>query len=393
MGVKKRFDETLLILTFLLLSMGLLAFESTASFAAGSSPKSLLKQLIIVSLGLLFLLIMLAFDARNFKRLSFVISLFLISCVLLVMAYFNKGINGSHRWIRFMGFSFQPGEMAKLTGVIYAGWIIGRKDLDIRKIFDSLIKMLPLYPLLLLILFEPDYGTTFLIATVIFIMMFMAGLPKFKALFLLGLACTGGYFVIAGHENRVERTKVFFSNFISFIGSIFPKIYSAFPVLKDFSYHSDLGLQQARAEIAIASGKIWGVGIGKSSLKSVSSHMPLTYSDTDYIFAIVNEEMGAWGALILIVLYLLICYRGLLIAQNAERVGERQLSLIACGISVLITLQALVHMMVNLSLLPSKGFTLPLISAGGSSAFFTLLSIGVLLSISKIRPSENTRCL
>ena len=286
-----------------------------------------------------------------------------IAFVLLFLCFFTHKINGSHRWLKLGGFSFQPSEIGKLAAVAFlAAWFAEQKEKS-REFLKGIV-----YPLLIvgvmvaLIAKEPDLGTTALIGGTSFLVLFIAGARLFYLL-PLPLMGVGGILYIA--TKMPER-----------LGRLI-----AFMDLE--KYKDGAGGQQYNGLIALGSGGVEGLGLGMGRQKMQF----LPFAHTDFIFPMIGEELGLRFTLLIVFCYVVMIICGVAIALNSR---DRFGMLFGFGIVVMFALQAAMNIGVTTALLPNKGITLPFISYGGSSLVFCLLGIGILLNIYRQGISERT---
>lgn len=357
-----KIDRPLLIAVFLLLAFGLVMIASAGvaySKTRFDDPYFFFKKQILFGLipGLLAMFIIQKINYQFWKKIS--VLLFLASIVCLILVFIpGLGIKtyGASRWLQLGPFSFQPGEMLKFSLVLYlAAWLSGKTD-KVKDFFEGVVPFLMVVGLIsFLLIKQPDMGT--LGATVLIaIPMFFASGARLKHLALLG---TGGFlalFVLIKMESyRANRLLVFLHPELDPRG---------------------IGYQINQALLAIGSGGIFGVGLGKSLQKF--NYLPEPVGDS--IFAIIGEELGFVGALALIFLFLLLASRGLRVAKNSPDIFG---SLVAVGVVSWIVFQAFINIAAISGLIPLTGIPLPFISYGGTSLVFLLSAVGILLNISK----------
>jgi len=268
-------------------------------------------------------------------------------CGLLLVLAFGPHINGARRWLTFGFFSIQPTEMAKLAVVLYLAAFLSNPN---RRITDWRRGFLPpvvvVGSLCILIVVEPDFGSIVVIGLVGVCMMFLAG-ARLRHLIFLGLPMILGFFVLIRiSPERWERFTTF---------------------LNPFEDRENAGYQLVQSILALENGGIFGVGLGQGTQKLL--YLPEAH--TDFVLALVGEELGLIGTLGLL---------GLFVILLAPDVFGRFLAL---GITLLLTMQAMINAGVVSGMLPTKGLTLPLVSYGGSSLLTTMLAIGILLSIAR----------
>lgn len=293
----------------------------------------------------------------RFWQNSFVVYGILIITVLLLAAVFGfPTINGARRWIRFPGFSFQPSEIAKITLPIFLAYFLTRNENTVGELKETVLPcVLVLIVLSGLIIAEPDLGTTIVLCAIFTSVYFAAGAK------ILHLAAVGLTMFIVGVGAliftpwRVERLMAF---------------------LDPFKYADDAGYQVVQSLYAIGSGGVLGEGFAKGQQKLF--YLPYPYSD--FIFAVVGEELGLIGTLAVVLAFGLLLWRG---ARAALLAPDRFGKLLGIGIITGIIVQALFNISVVISILPAKGIPLPFISYGGSSIVVTLFAVGILLNISQ----------
>ncbi len=280
-------------------------------------------------------------------------SFFLLAIVLVI----GKQVNGSVRWIGLGPINFQPSELAKLFLVAYiAGYLVRRSD-EVSGSWWGFIKpLMVMFFAALLLLMEPDFGATVVIITAVFGMIFLSGAKLMKFGVLLVIAGGLGALLVVFQPYRFQRVASFADPWADQFGS---------------------GYQLTQALIAFGRGEWTGVGLGNS----VQKLMYLPEAHTDFVFAILAEEFGLIGTIVVIALFACLVYRGMVIGRASERMGNLFSAYLAYGISVLIGFQAFINIGVNSGLLPTKGLTLPLVSYGGSSLIVSCMMIGVLLRV------------
>ena len=363
-------DKWIFFTTVLLVVVGLaMVFSASAVVAAQGkfhSPYAFIgKQALWALAGLAIMLLLSNIDYSLYKSPRFIFPALAVTAILLALVFRFPKSNNAQRWIRLGGFSLQPSEIAKLVLVLFIAWILSTR-LDKINQWSTLWRA-SLIPLLLiaLIALQPDLGTALVLAGVTAMMLFLAGMP-WKYLFI-GLGVTlpplAGLLIFVPW--RLQRIRVF-ERFI-----LNPTC-----DLKELKEVGAAGYHTCQSLIAVGSGGVTGLGYMDGQQKLF--FLPEPYSD--FIFANIAEEMGFLGAIFLLILFAYFGYRGL---RTAFRSQDPFARLAAFGITMTILLQAFFNISVVLALLPTKGLPLPLISSGGTSLFFTLASIGILLNISR----------
>lgn len=284
-----------------------------------------------------------------------ILSLFFL--LLVLIPGIGKEVNGSRRWIDLGLFTVQVSETVKLFIIVYlAGYLVRRGEL-VQNTFGGFARPLGLICVAsALLLLEPDFGAAVVIISTALIMLYVAGVRFTQFAALIGLLGLIGTLLIVASPYRLRR-------FASF--------------LDPFSDPFNSGFQLTQSLIAIGSGSISGVGLGSS----VQKLFYLPEAHTDFLFAVLCEELGLIGALVLIAIYAFIVWRSFRLARIADEQGNRFAGFIALGIGGWIGLQAFINIGVNMGMLPTKGITLPLMSYGGSSALVFAASFALLLRV------------
>ncbi len=345
--------------------LALLAFGWIMSFSASlghfGSYSYFFKQTIFITLGLSLgytaLKVPLYFYKNN-SKLLFIITLIFLALVFLPEPIGRK-INGSTRWINFVFFKFQPSEMMKLVMILFMAGFLVRQEKDLRKPYMGFAKTIVIIGLSsVLLLLEPDIGATFIISATAFAMLLAAGV-YLKQLFVVGSIVAGVFTVVLFQiPNRVERLMSFWQTDLW---------------LND----SERVYQTKQALIGIARGDWFGTGIGGG----IQKYSKLPEPHTDMIFSVIGEETGVIGMMFVLFAFGYIILKGYKIAKDALKNGKKYSSYVAFGICTWLGMQFSVNVAMNIGLIPPKGFTLPLISYGGSSMIFVLISLAILLRI------------
>jgi cell division protein FtsW len=350
-----------LLTTLFLLVIGVILVTSASapralSQTGGKDPFYFGKrQTVYALLGFLLLLATMRVDYHRLRRFTGVFA-FLAPLFLLVVLFIGEEIQGARRWINLGFITFQPSEFAKLSLVFVLAHYLAELGSGVRNFVTGILLPLVYTGIIaLLILLEPDLGTTVVVFGIFFIMLFAAG-ARMLHLALVGLFGIGaGIGLILKEPYRLRRL---------------------FSFLDPAGDPRGDGWQLNQGLMALGSGGLFGVGLGRSRQK----FFYLPESHADYIFAIIGEELGLIGTVFLLFLFFLIAWRGY---KTALTVTDPYGSLLAVGITSYVIVQALINIAVVTATIPTTGITLPLLSAGGSSLWITLISIGVLLNISK----------
>ena len=358
------FDNFLLFITLCLLALGIAMVYSSSNMIAyekynGDGFHFLKTQLIAGTIGLLGLAIAASKYLPYEYYRKWAIPLLFLGALLLSLAYSPLGYNIGRfkRWIKIYKMQFQPVEFAKLALIIYVARFLSQNGDKIRRMRSVLLRVSVLLLFFLLIFFQPDFCTAFIISTV-FVLMLFAGGARLSQIIILGLiAAIFLYFAIHSNEYRLQRWEAFWNN------------------SKDVPEQVN-NYQLWQSKNALAAGGILGVGIGNSVYKLFY----LPYPHTDFIFSIIGEELGFIGAIVVIALFMTLTWRGFYIALHVKDTFG---SMLATGISILFGLQTIVNIGVVVGIFPTKGLTLPFISYGGSSLMMSLITMGILLNISR----------
>ncbi len=353
-------DHVLLIVTLLLVSIGLVMVFSSSGVMAYDRYQDpyffLRKQGIFAVLGLALMFLVRKFPYQLYYRLVYLI--FLVSLTTLIMLMIpglGVEIRGATRWLRIGPFLFQPSELAKLAIVIFLAYSMARKQEKMKYFAIGFIPHIIVAGVfIILIEKQPDFGTAMTITVIVFLLLFVGG-TRLTHIFLSGLALVPIIvYAIVRDPKRLERVITF---------------------LKPFAYKQESGYQLVHSLYAIGSGGLGGLGIGKSQQKLF--YLPDMH--TDFILAIIAEEVGLIGVLVIICLFFIFVIRGISLSLKVQ---DNFGCYLALGLVTLIGLQACLNMGVVSGILPTKGMSLPFISYGGSSLLVNLMAVGILLNIS-----------
>jgi len=360
-------DRVLLLTTVLLLAVGLVMVFSASFVVAAESmgdPYYFLKrQALWTAIGLLGLFIFSRINYLALKRLSVLI--LLMNFVLLGLVFSPLGTTlgtEAQRWLALGPVILQPAEFSKLAFVIFTAAYMSSRSLNIRHTWTATILPLAIaFIAFVMIQIQPDMGTALVVLAGVFLVVFCAGVPVARAACLSLISIPPVAWVTMQEEYRVQRIFTFFDPWADPTGS---------------------GYQIIQSLYALGPGHIFGSGLGQGRQKLF--YLPEPHND--FIFAVIGEELGFIGAVAILLLYLVIIWRGYQIAVKAPDLFS---SLLAAGIIFVFGLQVLINIAVVTASMPVTGINLPLISAGGSSVFFTLISIGILLNISRYTREES----
>jgi cell division protein FtsW len=352
-------DKWMFFTTLLLVVVGLVMVFSASAVVAQErfhSPYTFVgKQALWALAGVVALLVLMRVDSSLYKSPRFIYPALCVTTLLLVMVFFFPGSHNTHRWIRFGGhFTFQPSEIAKLVLILFLAWFLHTRLDEMRDWKNTLLRaaIMPLV-FVLLVVKEPDLGTAMVLAGVTAMMLILAGMEWRYFFGALCVAVPPLVLLLFMVPWRRQRMLVF---------------------LHPDSDRMGAGFHINQSLIAVGTGGLTGRGY----MEGMQKLFYLPEAPTDFIFANIAEELGFIGAITILALFIVFGVRGL---RAAFRSRDPFARLAAFGISTAILLQAFFNISVVLSLVPTKGIPLPLISSGGTSLFCTLASIGVLLNI------------
>lgn len=317
----------------------------------------LMRQGMWAGIGLVAMFFLMNFDCWRYRRLiPYIYGLSMIMLVLVLVPGIGQVREGARRWLGFQGFGFQPAEMAKASTVMFLADRLAYTKGKIRQFVKGLGPYVAvLGATFLLILLEPDLGTAVTLAGSAVVMLFIAGANVLHLVFLGVAASPLLYYAVMNEDYRRQRFLAFLDPWKDPLGP---------------------GWQIIQALYALGTGGPFGTGIGFSRQKWFYLPQP----DTDFIFAVLGEELGFFGTALVLLLFFTIAWRGFRTAMAAP---DRFSCLLAAGLTTVIVLQAIVNIGVATGSLPITGITLPFISYGGSSLLTSLASAGVLLNISR----------
>jgi len=356
-------DKTLIITVIVLVIIGLIAVYSSTSVLASVKAKYadrggmiyLQKQLFTLIIGSFLMVIFMFLSTEKLKKLVF--PMLIISFIMLLLVFSPLGVSagGARRWLRLWPSVFQPSELVKLAMVFFLAWYMSRSDYD-RESFRQFIIPIGLLGIFQVIfLKQPDFGAAMTLGIITLSMLFIGGV-SLRFLGIISLVAIPVIIYLAKEPYRWKRI-------VSF--------------LDPWSDPQGSGFQLVQSLIALGSGGLIGQGLGEGKQKL--AFLPEIH--TDFIFAHIGEEMGFIGVCVVVILFFLICMRGLSIARKQS---ELFYYFLASGITIMISIQALINFAVVTGLAPTKGLPLPFISYGGSSLVVNLIAVGILLNLSRL---------
>jgi cell division protein FtsW len=347
----------------LLVTLGLVMVLSSSSVMSfrteGNSYSTFLRQLTWVVLAVPFVLVAVRIPHRALRLLAW--PALLVAVVLLVLTQTSMGVtvNGNRNWLALGPIRIQPAEMAKLAVVLWCAHVYATKERLLGDWRHTLVPVVPVMGVVIgLVVLGRDLGTGLVLMAIVLGMLWVVGAPArlfAGAILVTGVAALG---LAATSEERMERLTSFADPFASFQGA---------------------GWQAAHGIFAMSSGGLFGKGIGASQQKW--GDLPAAH--TDFIFAVLGEELGLMGTLLVLVLFLVIAFAGIRVAQRTTDPFARYM---AAGVTVWLIAQMLINVGMVLALLPVIGIPLPLVSYGGSSLLPSLIALGLLVSFARHEP-------
>jgi cell division protein FtsW len=355
-------DFVTVMLVFAIVLLGLVmvasASISMATKEGGDAFGYLLRQFTLVIAGSVFAALMFTVRTEWLEKMA--LPLLAVAVVLLVLVLIpgiGHSVNGARRWIRLAGISIQVSEVTRVIVLVFIASYAVRREEELRSSFVGLLKPLVILSgFFLLLLAEPDFGAATVLMVTAFGVLFIAGarLRDVAGLAVLGAGVLA--FVAMSSDYRMRRLTAFRN-----------------PWLDPF----DSGFQLTQSLIAIGRGGWTGVGLGES----VQKLFYLPEAHTDFLFAVLAEELGLVGILVTLALFLALAWRALWISRLAHDSGLKFQSYLAAGFGIWVGLQAFINIGVNMGALPTKGLTLPFMSYGRSSLIATLIWVGILLRV------------
>ena len=357
----KRMNIVLLISIIVISLFGLLMIYSAsyvwAEYKFNDPYKFFKTQLVFLVIGYIVMLIV---SNINYKKYYNISNLIFLACFILLILVLIPGIgtvrNGSRSWFGIGGFGIQPSEFTKLGLIIFTSKYLVKNDKELKDIKKGVFPILMvLFSVFALIMLQPDFGTGVVIVVSIVVLLFISGVKMgfFVKIGIIGLIGIVILIIIAPY--RMQRIVSFLNPWSDPLGS---------------------GFQIIQSLYAIGPGGLLGLGFGNS----IQKHFYLPEPQTDFIFSIISEEFGFMGIFLVASLFIIIIYHGIKISIKCENNFGKYLSF---GIIFSLSFQCLLNLMVVVGLIPVTGVTLPFLSYGGSSLIITMISMGVLLNISK----------
>ena len=316
----------------------------------------LFKQATFALLGLALMPVLMRIDYRHYRQPVVIWTALAMVAFGLVAVLFGPRINGARRWFGGAGLGVQPAEFAKIVVVVFVAAILERRMDRIDDLRYSLVPVaIVLGVVVALIMLQPDLGTALSIVVIVGAMIFAAGINYRYILGLLLVSLPAAYIVLMSADYRRRRMTVFLNPWEDPLGD---------------------GFQVIQSLIAVGTGGLFGRGL----MAGVQKLFYLPYPHTDFIYAVIGEELGLAGCTIVLACFCVIAWRGL---RTAMRAPDRFGAFLALGVTAMVVVQAFFNISVVLGLLPTKGIPLPFVSYGGSSLLVSMVGMGILLNVSQ----------
>jgi len=360
MARKLKSDKWLFIATLVLVCASLVMVYSASAVIAMERFQRpnffLFKQATFAVLGLILMPVLMRIDYRHYRQPIVLWTALAVMGFALVAVLFGPRINGARRWFGFAGIGVQPSEFAKLVVVFFVAAILERRMDRIDDLRYSLVPVaIVLGGVVGLIMLQPDLGTALTIIVIVAAMVFAAGINYRYIVGLLLVSLPAAYIVLMSADYRRRRMFSFLDPWADPLGD---------------------GFQVIQSLIAVGTGGLFGRGL----MAGVQKLFYLPYPETDFIYAVIGEEMGLLGTTLVLACFCVIAWRGL---RTSMRAPDRFGAFLALGLTAMVVVQAFFNISVVLGLLPTKGIPLPFVSFGGSSLLMSMIGMGILLNVSQ----------
>lgn len=352
------YEPLLVVVVFSLLLIGYVMVGSASLHKGADAFNYIKRQSLNIGIGLFAGFFVTKISIKTWEKHSQI--LFLVGLMLLIIVLIpgvGVKVNGSTRWLSIFGFRFQVSEAVKYFSVIYMAGYVTRHQKAIRDSAFSLLKPMVLFGVAcVLLLLEPDFGSSVVILTIAMGIMYLVGARLIQFITLLGVLSFLASVLVYIAPYRMKRVTSF---------------------LDPFADAKDTGYQLVHALISFGRGEWSGVGLGSG----IEKLFYLPEGHTDFLFSVIAEELGLVGVLTIICLFTVFVWRAFVIAEAAEQIGEKFSAYIAYGLGIWFGFQSLVNMGVNMGVLPTKGLTLPLMSYGGGSMLVMCCAVALLFRV------------
>jgi cell division protein FtsW len=360
MARKLKSDRVLFLTTILLVGISIVMVYSASAVVGldryGRPSMFLIKQAMMAVIGLAMLAVVMRIDYRTYREPVFIWTSLAIVVAALIAVLFSPPVNNARRWFNIAGVGVQPSELAKLAAIFFIAALLERRMHRINEVGYALAPIgLMVGCLFGLIMLEPDFGTSMSLVLISLVMVLAAGLD-YRYLVGASLAALPAiYLLVMGAGYRRRRMLAFLNPWEDPLGD---------------------GFQVIQSLIAVGTGGIWGRGV----MNGVQKLFYLPEPHTDFIYAVIAEELGLVGATVVLLCFCVVTWRGLRVALRApDSFG----AFLALGLTTMVAVQAFINISVVLGLMPTKGIPLPFVSAGGSSLLINLVGMGILLNVSQ----------
>ena len=367
MARKLKSDKLLFIATLALVCASLVMVYSSSAVIGMEQYHErptffLFKQVTFALLGLALMPVLMKIDYRRYRQPAVIWTALALVGFTLVAVLFGPRLNGARRWFGIAGMGVQPSEFAKIVVVLFVAAILERRMDRIDDIRYSLVPVgIVLGGIVGLIMLQPDLGTALSIIVIVSAMVFAAGINYRYLIGLLLVSLPAAYIVLMSADYRRRRIEVFLDPWSDPLGD---------------------GFQVIQSLIAVGTGGIFGRGL----MAGVQKLYYLPYPHTDFIYAVIGEELGLLGTTVVLACFCIIAWRGL---RTSLRAPDRFGAFLALGLTAMVVVQAFFNISVVLGLLPTKGIPLPFVSFGGSSLLASMVGMGILLNVSQYASSTH----
>ena len=353
-------DKLLFMATLLLVCTSVVMVYSASAVIAMTKYQQpywfLIKQGTWAMLGVFLLIVTMRIDYRTYREPVVIWTALAVAAIALVAVLFREPINGTRRWFGIGGIGVQPSELAKMTAILFCAALLERRMDRINEVRYALVPIgVVIAGLAGLILLQPDYGTAVSLLVIVGAIVFAAGLNYRYIVGLVLVMLPVLWVVLMSADYRRRRLFAFLNPWDDPLGD---------------------GFQIIQSLIAVGTGGVFGRGL----MAGVQKLFFLPEPHTDFIYAVIGEELGLLGATTVLICFCVIAWRGL---RTAVRAPDRFGALLAVGLTTMVAFQAFVNISVVLGLMPTKGIPLPFVSAGGSSMLISLVGMGILLNVSQ----------